>query len=81
MPQILSRWRRKPKFEEALYSLQIAFEEEAARQRRETIAYARLKALKDREEIFQRDPVSWPATITENMNRQHGAIYGLHGLQ
>jgi hypothetical protein len=70
MQRILFRKRLDSQFHDALISLQKAFEEEAARQERERLDYARLVGLQEREHVLQTCPISWPATMAERMTAQ-----------
>jgi len=76
MTKIFSRRQSKSQFNDALISLQRAFEEEAARQRLERIEYARFLALRERERVLQTYPISWPATIAQYMTPQYGEMLG-----
>lgn len=68
MPNVL---RKKSKPVPAISSLAQAFQTEAERQKREeTVDYARMAALREREEVFRLSPLAWPATMVYEM-RSH----------
>lgn len=77
-----NRLRRKSKanLNDAVQALANAFQAEADRQQHERVEIARLEALKEREAIFLSCPVSWPATMTEEMSdNYHHELVVLNG--
>ena len=77
-----TRLRRKSKanLSDALQSLANAFQAEADRQQTERIEVARTTALKEREAMLQACPVSWPATMTEQMSSNyHRELVAVNG--
>jgi hypothetical protein len=71
MPNRLRR-RCKRATVDALASLEQAFLAEATRQERERlIKQARNEALQNREATLQACPLSWPATMMQQMNSQY----------
>lgn len=74
MPNKLRR-RSQRALTEALMSLGEAFQAEAARQERERVVEcARSIALLDREITLRESPISWPATMMQEMQVHHGDI-------
>jgi len=77
-----TRLRRKSKanFSDALQSLANAFQAEADRQQSERIEIARNIAIKERERMLLACPVSWPATMTQDMtSNYHPGFVAING--
>ena len=77
MPNRLRR-RARQDINDALISLEQAFQAEAARQERERIIeYARITALNERQIALQGGALSWPATMMQEMQSYYGDVVDL----
>ena len=80
MPNLLRKKSKLPT-ENAISSLAQAFQAESARQKREqTVDYARMAALREREDVLRASPVAWPATMVYEMRSHYPETVGSNGV-